>query len=141
MISYQTTNEDLQAAFATARDHLKPGGVFIFDCWYGPAVLSERPSVRIKRLEDEKITVTRIAEPVMYPNESVVDVNYQVFIKEKNSDAIEELQETHRMRYLFQPEINLFLANSDFKLTDSREWMTGSLPGFNTWGVCFIAQG
>ena len=30
VISYQTTNEDLQAAFANIKKHLKPGGILIF---------------------------------------------------------------------------------------------------------------
>ena len=81
VISYQTTNDDLRAAFATARAHLKPGGIFIFDCWYGPAVLTDRPAVRVKRLEDTAIFVTRIAEPVMHPNDNIVDVNYQGDLK------------------------------------------------------------
>jgi SAM-dependent methyltransferase len=140
VICYQTTNEDLQATFATARRHLKPGGVFIFDCWYGPAVLSDRPTVRIKRLEDEEISVTRIAEPVMHPNQNLVDVNYQVFIKDKNTGAVEELQETHQMRYLFKPEIDLLLKESDFKLIESREWMSNREPSFDTWGVYFVSR-
>jgi SAM-dependent methyltransferase len=45
VISYQTSNDDLMAAFKTVKQHLKPGGIFIFDIWYGPAVLSDRPSV------------------------------------------------------------------------------------------------
>lgn len=138
VISYQTTNEDLQAAFATACSHLKPGGVLIFDCWYGPAVLSDRPTVRIKRLEDEAISITRIAEPVIHPNENLVDVNYQVFIKDKNTGEVEELQETHTMRYLFKPEINLLFRDSQLQPLQSCEWMTNREPGFDTWGVYFI---
>ena len=38
-MSYQTSNDDLNATFASARANLKQGGVFIFDCWYGPALL------------------------------------------------------------------------------------------------------
>jgi len=140
VISYQTTNEDLMAAFATVKEHLKPGGIFIFDVWYGPAVLSDRPTVRVKRLEDEEIFVTRIAEPVMHPNENLVDVNYQIFIRDKSSNAVEELQETHRMRYLFQPELDLFLNKSGLKVVNCGEWMTEDHPGFNTWGVHFLAQ-
>jgi SAM-dependent methyltransferase len=139
VISYQTTNEDLLAAFATAKDHLKPGGIFIFDVWYGPAVLTERPTVRVKRLENEEIFVTRIAEPVIHPNENLVDVNYQVFIRDKSNGAIEEVQETHCMRYLFQPELDLFLNQSKFKVIDYNEWITGNKSGFNTWGVYFVA--
>lgn len=140
VISYQTTNEDLQAAFATVKAHLKPGGVFIFDCWYGPAVLTERPAVRVKRLEDREIMVTRIAEPVMLPNDNLVDVNYQVFIKDKNSDAVDEIRENHRMRYWFRPEIENFLINSHLKLITCREWMTNRELGFETWGVYFVGR-
>jgi SAM-dependent methyltransferase len=140
VISYQTTNEDLLAAFNTVKEHLKSGGVFIFDLWYGPAVLTEHPTVRVKRLENEEILVTRIAEPVIHPNKNLVDVNYQVFIQNKNTDAIEEFQETHRMRYLFQPEINLLLNEIGLKLVSSGEWMTDSESGLNTWGVYCVAQ-
>lgn len=141
VISYQTTNQDLQATFATAKAHLKPGGVFIFDYWYGPAVLSDRPNIRIKRLEDEEIGITRIAEPLMHPNQNLVDVNYQVFIKDKNTGAVEELQETHRMRYLFKPEIELLFTDLQLEPIECREWMSNREPGFDTWGVYFVGRG
>lgn len=141
VISYQTTNEDLLAAFATVKEHLKPGGIFVFDIWYGPAVLTERPTVRVKRLENEEILVTRIAEPVVHANENLVDVNYQVFIKDKNSSAVNELRETHRMRYLFKPEIELVLQEFQMRILESQEWMTNREPGFDTWGVYFVICG
>lgn len=140
VLSYQPTNGDLQETFTTAKAHLKPGGIFLFDCWYGPAVLSERPATRVKYLEDETIFVTRIAEPVLYPNENIVDVKYHVFIKDKQSGSVEELQETHRMRYLFKPEIEWFFRNSRFRLLKCREWMTDREPGCDTWGVYFVGR-
>ncbi|MDJ0795479.1 MAG: class I SAM-dependent methyltransferase [Calothrix sp. MO_167.B12] len=140
VISYQTTKEDLLAAFKTVKEHLKPGGIFIFDVWYGPAVLSDKPSVRVKRLEDEEILVTRIAEPVMYANENCVDVNYHIFVKDKNSGAVNELRETHTMRYLFNSEIELFLNQQQMLIIEFQEWLTNQQPGFNTWGVYFIVR-
>ncbi|MBW4593913.1 MAG: class I SAM-dependent methyltransferase [Brasilonema angustatum HA4187-MV1] len=141
VISYQTTNEDLLAAFTTVKEHLKPGGIFVFDIWYGPAVLTERPTVRVKRLEDEKILVTRIAEPVVHANENLVDVNYQVFIKDKNSNLVNELRETHRMRYLFKPEIELVSQKFQMTILEYQEWMTNREPGFDSWGVYFVIRG
>ncbi|HEY4744175.1 MAG TPA: class I SAM-dependent methyltransferase, partial [Desulfuromonadaceae bacterium] len=44
VMSYMAEGRDLEHAFATARAHLAPGGVFLFDFWYGPAVLSDRPA-------------------------------------------------------------------------------------------------
>jgi SAM-dependent methyltransferase len=141
VMSYQTTNGDLQAAVATAKEHLAPSGFFIFDCWYGPAVLSDPPVVRVKRLEDEAIKVVRIAEPVMHPNENVVDVNYQVMITEKSTGTVEQLVETHRMRYLFLPELELFLRDAGLSIIAVSEMMTGNCPDLTTWGVCFVVKG
>ena len=140
VISYQATNKDLQAAIETAKIHLKPGGVFIFDCWYGPAVITDMPRVRVKRLEDETIQVTRIAEPKIHANENVVDVNYHVFIKNKDTGIVEELKETHRMRYLFKPEIDFLFEQAGFESVDSVEWMTNRNPGFETWSVCYVSR-
>jgi len=140
VMSYQTTQDDLVASFATAKSHLAPGGIFIFDCWYGPAVVSQQPAVRVKRLEDEQIEVTRIAEPVMHPAENIVDVNYQVFIRNKADQRIEELRETHRMRYVFDHEIDSLLEQQGLTLLDRAEWLSGKIPGVDTWGVCFVVQ-
>jgi SAM-dependent methyltransferase len=141
VISYQTTNEDLLAAFETAKTHLRPGGIFIFDVWYGPAVLSDPPTIRIKRLENISLQVTRIAEPIVYPNENLVDVNYHVFLKDLNSSRIDELRETHTMRYLFKPELESLLSHFKLTILDYGEWLTLRKAGNDTWGVCFIVSG
>lgn len=140
VMSYQITNDDIRAVIQTAKRHLTSGGIFIFDCWYGPAVLTDRPVVRTKRLEDEAISVVRIAEPVMHPNENLVDVNYHVIIKDKATDMYEEVRETHTMRYLFEPEVREVLKNEDIDIVDFSEFVTGNKPGFNTWGVCFVGK-
>jgi len=141
VMSYQSSNEDLGAALATVRAHLRPGGIFIFDCWYGPAVLSDPPVVRVKRLEDEETEVVRIAEPVLHPNENLVDVNYQVIVRQKGGGTSEQLRETHRMRYLFLPELEIHLKQAGLQLFAASEWMTGNPPGLDTWGVCCVVQG
>lgn len=141
VMSYQTTNEDLAAAFQTARDHLKPGGLFLFDCWYGPAVLRQWPKETEKHLKDDVIDVTRKAEPEVYANENVVDVNYTVHVTDKLTGDSETLRETHRMRYLFTPEVEMALEHAGMHLIDSKGWMTDEAPGFGTWGACFVARG
>jgi len=137
--SYQTTNDDLLAMFQTAAAHLKSGGIFLFDCWYGPAVLTDRPAVRVKRMENEMVTVMRIAEPVVHPNENVVDVNYSVLVTNRSENQTVEIKEVHRMRYLFAPEIKTILASSGFAPIAMVEWMTGRDLGFNTWSATVVA--
>lgn len=141
VMSYQTGNADLAAAFATAREHLLPGGVFIFDCWYGPAVLAQRPTVAVKRLADESTEVTRVAEPVMHEMENVVDVNYTVLVTDRATATTETLSETHRMRYLFVPEVELALATAGMTLVTVHEWMRDTVPGPESWSACFVGRG
>jgi SAM-dependent methyltransferase len=140
VISYQICNKNLEAFFQTARHHLKKGGLFIFDCWYGPAVLYDRPAVRIKTKDTERLKVTRIAEPEIFPNKNRVDVSYHLIVQDKKTEKTSEIHETHQMRYLFKPEIQNFLVHAGLELIDCAEWMTNKVPGFDTWGVYFVAS-
>lgn len=137
--SYQTSNDDIAAMFQTAAQHLNAGGVFVFDCWYGPAVLTERPAIRVKRLESEAVNVLRIAEPVMHPNDNSVDVNYTVLVTPVDGEQTKIIHESHRMRYFFGPELRLLLAGAGFELASMAEWISGSEPGFGTWSVAVVA--
>ncbi|MDP9046657.1 MAG: class I SAM-dependent methyltransferase, partial [Bacteroidota bacterium] len=139
VMSYQVTNNDLHEVVDTAYAHLEPGGYFIFDCWYGPGVMTDPPMVRIKRMSDSAINVTRLAEPVLNSFENTVDVNYTILINHVNSTAVTEITETHRMRYLFVGEIELLVENK-FKLLRVNDWLTQDKPGLNTWNAVFILK-
>jgi SAM-dependent methyltransferase len=141
VLSYQTRNDEIRDMLATAREHLRPGGVFVFDCWYGPAVLTDRPTVRVKRVEDDAISVTRIAEPEIHPNRNIVDVKYTILVQDKVNREVKELKEVHRMRYLFFPEIEMFATLVGLKIVGACEWMKDNELGLGTWNACFIAQG
>lgn len=140
VMSYQITNADILMAFSTAKEHLSANGIFIFDFWYGPAVLTSRPENRTKLLEDSTMKILRSAKPEMHPNENIVDVNYALQINEKGSGKVFENKEQHRMRYFFLPELRAYLAQSGFKITRSEEWLTGSELSFETWNGLIICK-
>lgn len=140
VMSYQTSNDDLQKAFEAAYKHLAPGGLFIFDCWYGPAVLADQPHVRVKRMENEQIKVVRIAEPILYPNDNYVDVQFAVYVHYKGNTAIDQLHETHRMRYLFEPEVCLLYETAGFDFVSVYEWLGERAPVLTSWNVCFVGK-
>ncbi len=140
VMSYQLSNDDLRAVFDNIKTHLAPDGVFIFDCWYGPAVLTERPTVRVKHLADDNASVTRIAVPTLHPNLNRVDVQFQLFIMDKRRDAVEELSELHQVRYLFRPELELLADASGLRIESCGEWMTGREPDHSTWYAYFVLK-
>ena len=141
VMSYQATNDDIRAAFDTVSIHLKDGGLFIFDFWYGPAVLTDRPEVRVKRLEDQELSVCRTATPAMHLNENVVNVNYEVEIGDKKTGMLERIKETHRMRYFFLPELEFMLEAAGFSVAAELAWMSmDKRPGEDSWYGLMIAR-
>lgn len=140
VISYQNTNEDLLNTFKTAYNSLKEGGVFIFDCWYGSGVLTDLPTVRVKKVENDKCKVIRIATPEMFAIKNLVHVNYETIIIDKKTKQNKVLNEVHKMRYLFTPEVEYMLGNVGFNNIKCYEYGTMDKPDFKSWYVCFICK-
>jgi len=116
VISYQTTNEDLAAAFRTARHHLKPGGLFVFDCWFGPAVLTQKPTDRYKVVEQGGGRIIRFATPTLDVLRHTVRVDYKV-LRIKDDRVLDEADKSHVMRFLFPQDIAHYLTESGFRVT------------------------
>jgi SAM-dependent methyltransferase len=139
VMSYQTTNRDIVLSLGSATRHLKPGGIFIFDFWYGPGVLSDPPTVRVKDFNNSELYVTRIAKPDMFLHDNCVDVNYHIFVHDKIKDKVREVREQHRMRYIFKPEIEMFLRHAGLVPKEFFEFMTFEPPRPKSWNACMVA--
>ncbi|NCC85075.1 MAG: class I SAM-dependent methyltransferase [Clostridia bacterium] len=136
VISYQTTNASLHAVFERAAEHLELGGFFLFDFWYSPAVYAQQPSVRVKRIADERVDIVRVAEPAIDVNANRVDVYYTIFATDRASGIIQTLQEVHPMRHFSLPELDFLAEAHGFVRVDAEEFLTGNAPSESTWGVC-----
>jgi SAM-dependent methyltransferase len=137
--SYQTGNADFSAYLESVRTHLAPGGVFIFDYWHGPGVLTDLPQRREKRLEDANLKIVRFATPTLYPAENVVNVRYRIEAGRPGGSDAQEIVEDHRMRYFFIPELAYFLERHGMRLLTSLEWMTQKAPDLGSWTACSVA--
>lgn len=140
VMSYQNSNEDISNAFQSARKLLREDGIFLFDVWYGPGVLSDKPSIRVREIEDENNKLVRIARPIMRNKDNVVEVNYEVLVIDKKTNIVKEINETHNMRYFFKPEIEMFLEQAGLVLVDILDCNTLSEPNFDSWTCYFIAR-
>jgi len=140
VVSYQTTNEDLQATFATAARHLGPGGVFVFDVWHGPAVLGQRPERRVKQVGDDRLDVVRTARPELDAEKATVKVTYDMECRDRRSGEVMRFSEDHLMRYLFPREIDTLAASCGLCVIGSEEYMTGRPPSPSTWGVMYVLR-
>ena len=141
VMGYQYKNDDLAAAMCTARMHLKPGGLFVFDAWFGPAVLMQRPGTTSKRVTlDDGEVVERRAESVLDLVSQTVEVRY-VVTGRRGELAVDEARESHRMRYLFPREVAYFLEVAGFQALSMAPFMDpdGDLDE-ETWNFTVVAQ-
>ena len=112
----------------------------MFDVWYGPGVLSDKPEVRVKEVQDDKHRLVRIARPVMYDEKNVVDVCYEVLVINKKSNETKMINETHHMRYFFRPELEFYLKNAGFELVDNLDCKKKKKTGYDSWTSYFVAK-
>ena len=141
VMGYLTANEALAQSLANIHRQLKKGGLFIFDFWYGPAVLAQKPARKIKEAHDENVKIRRIATPKVNFNENTVEVDYKSVILNKNNGVASAFSERHKMRYFFLPELGFMLGNAGFKIIKSLKWMSfkdGLTP--RGWSGVIIAK-
>lgn len=140
VISYLTTNESLISTFCNANKHLSKGGIFLFDVWYSPAVYEQKAVPRIKKMKNEEIAITRVADPKIHTNANIVDVQYTIMTKDLYNNEVNELFESHPMRHFSIPEIELLAKFTNFEVIKVEEFLTAQDPSEKTWGVCFILK-
>ncbi|HZU85991.1 MAG TPA: class I SAM-dependent methyltransferase [Anaerolineaceae bacterium] len=141
VLGYQYTNEEVQTALQTVREHLEPGGIFIFDVWYGPAVLHIRPSDRVRLLPDgEGGQILRVASGSLDVFNHLAEVRYQLWQKREDR-ILREAQEAHQMRYFFPQELALFLQQAGMELVALSDFADlACKPDEETWNVLGVAR-
>jgi SAM-dependent methyltransferase len=140
VISYLNKNTDLLSCFKSVNNHLQLDGLFIFDYWYAPAVLSQKPESRIKIFESNDLKVERVANSELLTERNLVNVNFDIKVVSKKLKEEQEFNEWHSMRYFTIPEIELFAAQTGFELLKTEELITKNDPSENTWAVCSILK-
>jgi len=124
VMSYLIANEVFVKSLKNIRNQLKNGGLFIFDFWYGPAVLAQRPVKRVKEVSDVFVVIKRYATPKININQNTVDLDFKNVVLNKNNGLTKVIRERHTLRYFFLPELYLMLKISGFKVLKCLKWMT-----------------
>ena len=140
VLGYLTETCDIIKAFKNIRNHLKDDSLFIFDLWNGLAVLRILPSLRTKILNARKRRIIRIAEPELDAFNHICKVNYRLFIIENNI-IVDEVKETHVVRYYFPQELKHYLEESGFEVLKICPFLdlNGNVDE-NVWNIAIVAR-
>ena len=140
VLGYQQDDEALLATLAAVRRHLPPSGLFLFDIWYGPAVLAQRPGDRARRSTpaDGRIHRTTRSDPDI--RSQICRADFHV-LRLAGDRIVGEDRETHAMRFFFDRELGLALAACGFRLEALRAFPdVGREPDETTWTVIGVAR-
>ena len=140
VLGYQLENADVLAALKTARKHLKPGGLFVFDVWYGPAVLALRPAAKFRIIPATNGRMLRYSLGELDVAKQRSSVYFHLWELEGDK-VVREAEETHWMRYFFPLELAYFLETAGLQLV-----RLGAFPDFDkdpseqTWNITGVAR-
>jgi SAM-dependent methyltransferase len=141
VIGYLNGNEDVLRGLRNIHRHLRPGGVFVCDFWYGPSVLSVRPSDRIRVLDlpggQQFIRATRTELDV--PRHTA-DVSFRLW--NLDGDRVSgQAAELHRLRYFFPQEFALMLGIAGFEQVGISAFPSLNQPlDEQTWNAVVVAR-
>ncbi len=140
VLGYQAENRDVSAALENARRHLKPGGLLVFDVWYGPAVLAQRPTTRFRAMPLAGGQLLRLAEGELDVRHHLCTVRFHLWRLEGGAVASETV-ESHRMRFFYPLEMELFLDRAGFDLVRLSAFPDiDREPDETTWNVLATAR-
>jgi len=140
VMSYQITNDDVNNAIMSVYRHLNKGGCFIFDCWHGPGIMNDPPVVRVKRMANAEFEVIRISEPLCDYNNSVIEVQITTIVKDLKTNDVKKVFESHKMRFFFRNEIDLFARVNGFTVEGFYSWLTFDEPKGKEWYSVFVLK-
>lgn len=139
VIGYLHEPDALPAALANVRRHLAGGALFMFDCWYGPAVVAQQPENRTRVIEGPSSRTTRAAQSSLDPELRVVTIDYRL-TETAHDRVLSDTTETHRMRYFFDDELQSLLGAAQMELLSISAFPSLDRPATEAdWNVFAVA--
>jgi SAM-dependent methyltransferase len=140
VLGYQVTNADLAATLLTVRHHLVRGGLFACDFWYGPAVLAQRPSDRMRTIDIGSTRMIRWATTSLDTRQHTARVEFQLW-KLEGPTIVSEVRESHVMRFLFAQELEFHLTVAGLELISLTAFPSLDIPVTDqTWNAFLVAR-
>ncbi len=141
VVGYLTSNTDVYDGLRNVRAHLEPGALFVCDFWYGPSVLTTRPSDRFREVARAPGNrLLRAASTALDTRRHLAEVTFRLWQLE-GERVVHEATEVHRMRYFFPMEFEMLLARAGFELKSMSAFPSLDTPlSDGTWNALVVAQ-
>jgi SAM-dependent methyltransferase len=141
-IGYLLTNDGIVEAFASAREHLAPGGVLVFEFLHAPAMIKHAAPVRIGRWPmPDGGTLLRISESSLDVAAGKLTVAYELIDLHGDGRTCARSTETHANRFFSLEEMRALLAAGGFAVeTFLPAYGAREAIDDETWHVLAVAR-
>ena len=137
---YLREDADVLSALQSARRHVRPGGLFIFDVWNGTAVLAQKPEQRTLTIDQGAVRITRKTSARLDADKQLIHVHFDI-ARTQESGATQHWEEDHVVRFFFPQELGALLSRSGFRLLDLRRFPDAEAPpDENAWNIIGVAR-
>lgn len=139
VVTYIPTIPKLLKFMDGVSNHLRPGGIFVFDCWNGIAVIKDPPNPKSNKLEDgeKEITYTLTTETDFF--NQMATLTYDITTKHNRKTKSDRFSFNHT---LWTPmEIRWALSAAGLKIMLCSPFMKIDKHATeNDWKIMFVAK-
>lgn len=129
---YMAENEDMGKMLKNVSKFLKSGGLFVFDCWYGPAVLKSRPEDKEKEIGGFMRKTTQNLDI----ERSLININFKL-----SENGVLKTEEDHKIRFWYRKELEYFLGKNGFKVVEVCNFLDlNSRISEDNWNIFIVAK-
>lgn len=140
ILSYQTTNSDVDKFFKTSHKILSSKGVVVFDFWFKPGVLFLKQPNKFRKVVTRKNTIIRLTTSNWNKKNNRINDVHEMLILDKKNKLKENFTETHKMRYFDLNFIKKKLKKNKFIFLSCIDIATNKFPTKNSWGALVLAK-
>jgi SAM-dependent methyltransferase len=140
VIGYLAENDDVIRGLRNIRRHLPTGALFVCDFWYGPSVLRDPPTDRVRIASTNGGELIRTTQTVLDIATHTAEVSFQLW-SIKGGRVASSTRESHRLRYFFPQEFALFLERCGFEMLSISAFPTLDGPLTDeSWNAFVVAR-
>ena len=140
VLGYLRSNNEVISSLCNINKHLKTGGLFVCDFWWGPAVLTQRPGERVRVVETPSGKTVRATRTSLETMENLAHVHFDI-IRAEGAGLLGQSRETHTMRYFFGPELHLLFEQSGFEIVQMSPFPdTAKKLDDASWNAMIVAK-
>ena len=113
VLGYQRTDAEVIAALSNVRRQIPLGAPFVYDVWYGPAVVADKPGAREREVQGQLGKLVRRTRSTLDEGRNLCTVHFELE-RFEGDKSVQMVREDHVMRYFFPDELERFAAASGF---------------------------